>query len=242
MYILIRRFVVLCISAILLIAAFRQLASQDAFSPPTGTSSTRIVGPVDWKKIPLQHPVTSTIPLPSGTPSPLPRIQHEFGVETEHSKQKREERASAVKDAFLHAWNGYKEFAWLQDEVTPVSGSFKNGLGGRGATLIDALDTLIIMGFEDEFKAALTAVKKIDFSTSMEKRLNVFETTIRYLGGLLSAYDLSSGKHHVLLDKAVQLGDMLYAAFDTPNRLPIPRWNWEQYVHCSNVASVTNMV
>jgi mannosyl-oligosaccharide alpha-1,2-mannosidase len=42
----------------------------------------------------------------------------------------------------------------------------------------------------------------------------------------LSAYDLSEGKHHVLLEKAVQLGDMLYGAFDTPNRLPITRWDW----------------
>lgn len=229
--ILIRRFIVLCISAILLITAFNQLlGSQDAFPPPTGTSSPEIVGPVDWKRIPLQHPVTSMIPLPTGTPSALPRIQHEFGVETEHSKAKRLERAAAVKEAFLHAWNGYKQHAWLQDEVTPVTGSYRNSFGGRGATLIDSLDTLLIMGLDEEFHAALKAVKKIDFSTSMEKRVNVFETTIRYLGGLLGAYDVGGGKHHVLLEKATQLGEMLYRAFDTPSGLPVSRWNWAQYV------------
>ncbi|KAJ4356374.1 uncharacterized protein N0V89_004407 [Didymosphaeria variabile] len=81
------------------------------------------------------------------------------------------------------------------------------------------------MGLDEDFGLALRAVQKIDFSTTAEPVLNVFETNIRYLGGLLSAYDLSEGKHHVL-EKAVQLGDMLYGAFDTPNRLPITRWDW----------------
>lgn len=130
----------------------------------------------------------------------------------------------------MHSWNGYKKHAWLQDQVTPVTGAFKNDFGKRGATLIDALDTLIVMGLDKEFLAAIKAVKKIDFTTSAVLNLNVFETTIRYLGGLLGAYDLSDSKQHVLLDKAIELGDMLYAAFDTPNRLPITRWDWETCV------------
>lgn len=227
---LVRRFVVLCVSAILLIIAFRQLSEREELPPPTGTSSTQIRNPVKWKDVPVRYPVSSMISLPTEAPSPIPRIQHEFGIETEHNKQERQERLSAVKEAFLHSWEGYKKHAWLQDEVTPVSGGYKNGFGRRGATLVDTLDTLVIMGLDKEFDLALSAVKKIDFSTSMEPTLNVFETTIRYLGGLLSAYDLSKKKHHVLLDKAVQLGDMLYVAFDTPNRLPITRWDWVKYV------------
>lgn len=167
------------------------------------------------------------IALPKGTPLSIPKIQHEFGIETEHNKAQRLRRRAAVKDAFLHTWEGYKKYAWLQDEVTPVTGGFKNSFGQRGASLVDALDTLVIMGLEKEFEHAVRAMKKIDFTTAGLQKLNVFETTIRYLGGLLSAYDLSGAKHHVLLDRATQLGDMLYAAFDTPNRMPITRWDWE---------------
>lgn len=135
-----------------------------------------------------------------------------------------------MKKAFLHSWNGYKKHAWLQDEVTPVTGGFTNGFGQRGATLVDTLDTLAIMGLDDEFETAVKAVKRIDFTTSASARLNVFETTIRYLGGLLGAYDVSEAKHSALLDKATELGDMLYAAFDTSNRMPIGRWDWEKCV------------
>lgn len=80
----------------------------------------------------------------------------------------------------------------------------------------------------DEFNDAVAALKTVDFSTCVLEELNVFETTIRYLGGFLAAYDLSGGKYNTLLDKAVELGDMLYMAFDTPNRMPITRWNWNK--------------
>ncbi len=53
--------------------------------------------------------------------------------------------------------------------------------------------------------------------------ISVFETSIRFLGGLLSAYDPSND--HRLLSKARDVGDMLYKAFDTPERMPIPRWD-----------------
>lgn len=181
------------------------------------------------------------IALPKGSPSPIPRIQHDFGVETVHNKEQRLHRQAAVKEAFLHSWEGYKKHAWLQDEVTPVTGRYRNAFGARGATLVDSLDTLLIMGLEDDFKAALKAVKKIDFSTTAEPILNIFETTIRYLGGLLSAYDLTDGVHHVLLNQATRLGDMLYGAFDTPNRLPITRWDWEKYILSSSPLFSANL-
>ncbi|KAF2875060.1 class I alpha-mannosidase-like protein [Massariosphaeria phaeospora] len=224
---LLRRFAVLCVFAILLILAFYQLTARDGYPLPTETSSSYIQRPVKWKNLPMRYPVSSVISLPTGTPLPIPRIQHEFGLETDHNKAQREQRQAAVKKTFLHSWSGYRDRAWLQDEVTPVTGRYKNGLGQRGATLVDTLDTLLIMGLDKEFKMALKAVRKIDFSTTAAVNVNLFETTIRYLGGLLGAYDLSGEKHRVLLDKAVQLGDMLYGAFDTPNRLPITHWDWE---------------
>jgi mannosyl-oligosaccharide alpha-1,2-mannosidase len=226
---MLRRFIVLCVAAFLVITAFRQLTIEPELPPPTGTTSKLVQGPVRWKDVTQRYAVSSMIQLPTGLPIAIPRIQHEFGAPTVHHKEKNERRLRAVKQAFMHSWEGYKRHAWLQDEVTPVTGSYKNGFGRRGATLVDALDTLIIMGLDDEFELALKAVKKIDFTTSMEPLLNIFETTIRYLGGLLGAYDLSEKKHHSLLHKAVELGDMLYAAFDTPNRMPITRWEWQRY-------------
>lgn len=143
-------------------------------------------------------------------------------------KAERQRRLSAVKEAFLHSWEGYKKHAWLQDEVTPISGHAKNTLGGWGATLVDSLDTLWIMGLEKEFVTAVHSIKYIDFTITELDSLNVFETTIRYLGGLLSAYDISGQVYDELLEKAVELGEMLYFAFDTPNRLPVTRWDWRK--------------
>jgi mannosyl-oligosaccharide alpha-1,2-mannosidase len=89
------------------------------------------------------------------------------------------------------------------------------------------LDTLWIMGLHSEFEEAVNALEAIDFSTCSLGTLNVFETTIRYLGGFLSAYDISGGKYPILLRKAGEMGDMLYHAFDTPNRMPITRWDFK---------------
>lgn len=83
------------------------------------------------------------------------------------------------------------------------------------------------MGLEREFDESVGAANSIDFTKCALEELNVFETTIRYLGGLLSAYELSKGKYPALKDKALELGEMLYHSFDTPNRMPITRWKWE---------------
>jgi mannosyl-oligosaccharide alpha-1,2-mannosidase len=82
------------------------------------------------------------------------------------------------------------------------------------------------MELKEEFDEAVKAIDAIDFSSCSLTELNVFETTIRYLGGFLSAYDLSGNK--ALLKKAQEMGDMLYVAFDTPNRMPITRWKFRE--------------
>ena len=55
-----------------------------------------------------------------------------------------------------------------------------------------------------------------------------FETVIRYLGGLLSAYALSEDA--VLLDKAENLGKLLSPAFGTESGLPYFGVNTVTYV------------
>ena len=79
---------------------------------------------------------------------------------------------------------------------------------------------------KSDFADAVSAIEKINFMSSSLEEINVFETTIRYLGGFLAAYDLSEHQYPALLRKAVELGDMLYVAFDTPNHMPITRWKF----------------
>jgi mannosyl-oligosaccharide alpha-1,2-mannosidase len=133
------------------------------------------------------------------------------------------ERQNAVKQTFLRSWKAYKEHAWLQDELKPVSGGGRSPFGGWAASLVDALDTLWIMDLKEEFAEAVDAIHQIDFRETTLGEVNVFETTIRYLGGFLSAFDLSQDAR--LLQKAVEVGDMIYKSFDTPNRMPIMRWD-----------------
>ncbi|KAI9669567.1 MAG: hypothetical protein M1817_004610 [Caeruleum heppii] len=200
-------------------------------SPPTYSSppyETPDPG-LHWSKQPEQYPVPSYITLPSGQPERIPRIQHAFTSEDREAGIIREERLQAVKESFKHAWKGYKENAWLKDEVGPISGDYHNTFGGWAATLVDTLDTLWIMDLKDDFGEAVEAIAKIDFTTTDEDTINVFETTIRYLGGLLGAYDLSGGDYPILLKKAKEIGEILYCAFDTPNRMPVTRWNWRAY-------------
>ena len=194
---------------------------------PSQPNSTLTEPQFHWDKVPQRYPVASIIPLPSGKPLDIPRIQHHFGSEDTSSEESRirEKRLHAVQQTFEHAWEGYRQHAWLKDEVSPISGGNRNTFGGWAATLVDSLDTLWIMSMRKEFDEAVSALIEIDFTKSSEEEINVFETTIRYLGGFLSAYDLSG--YSALLHKALELGEMLYVAFDTPNRMPITRWKWE---------------
>ncbi|KAH8724565.1 glycoside hydrolase [Phaeosphaeriaceae sp. PMI808] len=177
----------------------------------------------DWAKVPIKNPVESTIPLPTGAPTRLPQIQFDFPKEDATTKNIRETRREEVRKQFLKCWRNYRSYAWMHDEIRPISGEVTDHFGGWAATLIDALDTLWIMGFQEEFDSAIEDIELIDFGYTSLDLVNVFETNIRHLGGLLAAFELS--KDERLLAKAREVGDMLYHAFDTPNHMPITRWD-----------------
>ncbi|KAL5121156.1 hypothetical protein ACEQ8H_001008 [Pleosporales sp. CAS-2024a] len=179
---------------------------------------------VDWAKWPLKYPVATPIPLPKSEPAQLPHVQFDFASQPEDAAAKtiREARRDEVRKQFLKCWRNYRARAWMHDEIKPISGEVADHFGGWAATLIDALDTLWIMGFSDEFNSAIDDIASIDFGYTPLEQINVFETNIRHLGGLLAAFDLSRDKR--LLAKAVEVGNMLYHAFDTPNHMPITRW------------------
>jgi mannosyl-oligosaccharide alpha-1,2-mannosidase len=176
---------------------------------------------VTWRRQAENFPISTTIALPTGSPKPIPKIQHggKGSVDTA--------RLNAIKEATQHAWSGYRKHAWGADEVTPLSGTPKTSFNGWGATLIDSMDTLWIMGMKKEFEEAVDHVASINFQTSQRNDIPLFEVTIRYLGGLLGAYDVSGRKHKVLLEKATELAEVLYGAFDTPNRMPLTYYFWK---------------
>ncbi|MQM03728.1 hypothetical protein Taro_036506 [Colocasia esculenta] len=127
------------------------------------------------------------------------------------------ERREKVKEATLHAWNSYVKYAWGQDELQPQTRNGVNSFGGLGATLVDSLDTLYIMGLYEQFqKAREWVANSLDFNKNYEA--SVFETTIRVLGGLLSAYDLSGD--NLFLEKAQHIAERLLPAWNTPSGIP----------------------
>lgn len=188
---------------------------------------------IHWMKMGDHFPIPeeSLILLPTGSPVPIPRIQHKFAAESDAARETRESRLASVRSEMQHAWSGYRTYAWTHDELAPVTKSFRDPFCGWAASLVDALDTLWIMEMYDEFDAAYEAVKEIDFTTTpFRSEIPVFETIIRYLGGLIAAYDISGGekgKYPVLLSKAVELAEILMGVFDTPNRMPILYYNWK---------------
>ena len=126
--------------------------------------------------------------------------------------------AARVREEFLHAWNGYKRHAWGKDDLLPLSRKGRNWYGrSLCMTPVDALDTLILMGLDDEARAVRSLLaQKLSFDRDVE--VQNFEVTIRLLGGLLSGYELSGDRK--LLALAEDLGRRLLPAFDSPTGMP----------------------
>ncbi|XP_007485336.1 mannosyl-oligosaccharide 1,2-alpha-mannosidase IB isoform X2 [Monodelphis domestica] len=130
-----------------------------------------------------------TKPLP---PVPLPNL---IGInggepEDEDTREKREK----IKEMMKHAWSNYRKYGWGHNELKPIAmkGHSTNIFGSSkmGATIVDALDTLYIMGLHDEFKEGQEWIDhNLDFSV-------------------------------VFKNKAVQLAGKLLPAFNTPTGIP----------------------
>ena len=129
------------------------------------------------------------------------------------------ERREQVKGVMRRAWNAYRNYAWGADEIKPVSNRSHDWLR-LGATLVDCLDNLWIMGMMKEFKEAREWVATRLIFTNTARSISMFETVIRILGGLLSAYELS--KDRMFLTKAQDLADRMMYAFDARGRHGLP--------------------
>uniref|UniRef100_A0A8C8GF10 alpha-1,2-Mannosidase n=1 Tax=Oncorhynchus tshawytscha TaxID=74940 RepID=A0A8C8GF10_ONCTS len=130
------------------------------------------------------------------------------------------QRREKVKEMMKFAWDNYKSFAWGKNELRPLTrnGHIGNMFGGlRGASIVDSLDTLYIMGLMDEYNDAKEWVEtSLDLNSNGEASL--FEVNIRYVGGLLSAYYLTG--EEMFKRKVMVLGEKLLPAFNTPTGIP----------------------
>ncbi|KAI1282334.1 glycoside hydrolase family 47 protein [Xylaria sp. FL0933] len=173
----------------------------------------------NWSQVPYHFHPGPLVPLPTGNTKSFPHVQARLKAGNAEHEKRRESRRRQVKEAFITDWEAYRKYAWMKDALTPISGGYRDQFSGWAATLVDSLDTLWILGLRDEFDEAVDAVAEIDFGQSTSSRVNTFETNIRYLGGLIAAYDLS--QRDALLAKAIELGDFIYGAFNTENRMPV---------------------
>ncbi|KAG7280836.1 hypothetical protein CRUP_010818 [Coryphaenoides rupestris] len=134
-----------------------------------------------------------------------------------------------IKSMFYHAYNNYLDNAYPYDELRPLTCDGQDTWGSFSLTLIDALDTLLVLGNKTEFQRVATLLQDtVDFN--MDVNASVFETNIRVVGGLLSAH-LLSGRGGVeaepgwpcagpLLRMAVDAARKLLPAFQTSSGMP----------------------
>jgi hypothetical protein len=154
-----------------------------------------------------------------------------LGSGPKKSKIDWEKRREDVKNAFLLSWNAYEKHGWGYDEYHPVSqdGRYMAQPNGMGWIIVDALDTLMLMNLTQELKHAREWVSTtLDYNKDQD--VNTFETTIRMLGGLLSAHYLQETlpgmkptnpkDEDLFLEKADDLADRLMGAYESPSGVP----------------------
>ena len=126
--------------------------------------------------------------------------------------------AVQVRAAFVHAWRGYRRYAWGHDDLDPLSRKPHDWYGvSLLMTPVDGYDTMLLMGLREQ---AADAKRLILDSLSFDRDVSVqvFEVTIRLLGGLLSAYQMDGDPRFLSL--ATDLGDRLLPAFRSPTGMP----------------------
>jgi len=136
------------------------------------------------------------------------------------SDAEKAEMAERVRGETLHAWNGYKKYAWGHDALKPLSLKPFDWYGEEHSLLmtpVDALDTLTLMGLKPQADEARTL---IDTKLNLDQDIYVkdFEITIRLLGSLISCYEMTGDKR--LLELADELGRRMAPMFDSPTGMP----------------------
>ncbi|CAB3408329.1 unnamed protein product [Caenorhabditis bovis] len=154
-------------------------------------------------------------------PAPIPKP--EIGASDDA-----EGRRTYVKQMIKFAWDGYRKYAWGENELKPNSkqghSSSIFGFGKTGATIVDAIDTLYLVGLKEEYEQAREWISNFDYKKARGE-ISVFETNIRFIGGYLAAYALSGDK--MFVQKAEDVAKVLLPAFDSPTGIPYSLVNAE---------------
>ncbi|KAF2770472.1 seven-hairpin glycosidase [Teratosphaeria nubilosa] len=128
-------------------------------------------------------------------------------------------RAAAVKEAYTYSWNAYTKYANSMDELLPLTSAGVNDWYGWGVTVVDGIDTAIIMNLTDIVEQQLAYIQKIDFTTTTYGPVEIFDTSIRYLGGLIASHDLlKSGQFPNPYDQA-QVAALVSQAESLANKI-----------------------
>ncbi|HEV2782078.1 MAG TPA: glycoside hydrolase family 47 protein [Actinophytocola sp.] len=164
----------------------------------------------------LAVPPSPPAPPPDGAGAPAPAPLAEVTAPVDWAAV-----AADVRNETRFAWRNYVARAFGHDQIKPVSGGFEEFfVPGRpmGLTIVEALDTLWLMELDAELEQGLAWVRN-NLSFDVDAPFQVFETNIRMLGGLLSAFHCVGERR--LLDLAVDLGDRLLVAFTkSPTGIP----------------------
>ncbi|KAJ7064026.1 glycoside hydrolase [Mycena amicta] len=149
-------------------------------------------------------------------------------------------KRDAVVHAFQYAWSAYATDAFGSDEYHPIShrGSNLGGGGGVGYTIVDAIDTMLLMDLKSEYAKAKAWVKD-NLTFERNGQFSTFETTIRVLGGLLSAYHLT--QDDMYLKHAVDLGERFLPVFESGSGMPFASVNLGGRRGSGSAASVSEV-
>ncbi|KAL8243789.1 hypothetical protein R6Q59_010047 [Mikania micrantha] len=146
------------------------------------------------------------------------RIQHKK-FQGKKPRLAQTDRLKVVKAEFEHAWYGYRNNAWKANTLKPLNGGENNRNCAWAGTVVDSLDTLWIMDMKDQFDDAVKVTAGINFKHSAATcQINLVDATVRWLGGMIAAYDLSQDQR--LLPKIAELGNLLHGQFNTHNGMP----------------------
>ncbi|KXL50355.1 MAG: glycoside hydrolase family 47 protein [Acidomyces sp. 'richmondensis'] len=209
--------------------------TQSIIEAPAMPATTTVTG---IPSLTYSH-TTLTSPGPglvAPTPSKLPRTCKKVQKDFAPGEGMNQTRADAIRDAYVHGWNAYVKYAWGYDSLQPLTLDGTNDYYGWGVTVFDALDTAIVMNLTSIVFQQLDWIAGVDFTTTAYGPVGGFNVNIRYIGGMLSAYDmLNSGQFpnpygknrtDTLLKQAVVLADKLAYAFNTPTGIPASNVNF----------------
>jgi predicted alpha-1,2-mannosidase len=133
----------------------------------------------------------------------------------------RTDMANSVQEAFLHAWRGYEAYAWGHDALKPLSRGYRDWYDrSLYMTPVDAFDTMLLMGLDEEAARAKQLVLD-SLSFDQDFSVQVFEVTIRLLGALNTAYQMDGDPR--FLELATDLADRLLPAFESATGMPYGR-------------------